>query len=187
MTGQPAPNKRVASEPASALFEREAERTTPLPRPNSIVGGVALIAMRAIAAVAWTIGLVREWPEIVPELELDDTGEYAEQMSNLILGTIVGFEIVWVLTLLCFAWLVFRGNNIARFLVQLGTAGSIAFAAVSYFVLGEEITIRTTLITLAIDILILLALTSRASREWTRQRASLRRAQRLARRELNTR
>ena len=46
---------------------------------------------------------------------------------------------------------------------------SVASAAIGYFANGEEITIRTTLLTLALDILVLLALSSRDARAWARR------------------
>ncbi len=52
---------------------------------------------------------------------------------------------------------------------MLGLTVSIITAAVGYFANGEEITVRTTLVTLALDILVLLALSSRPSRAWSRR------------------
>lgn len=166
------PTKRAAVEPASSLFEREAEPIAPLPRPNSIVGGVTLIVFRAVAAAVWLTSFIASWNSMQPELDLEP------DEAPIVLGVIIGFQVAWVLTLLFFAWQVFRGSNVARFLVQLWTVGSITTSAIAYFSMGQGFTVRTTLITLGIDILVLLALTSRSSREWTRQRSELRRAAR---------
>jgi hypothetical protein len=46
---------------------------------------------------------------------------------------------------------------------------SITAAAIDYFADGADITIRTTLVTLALDILVLLALSSRAARAYARR------------------
>lgn len=160
------PRKRAAVEPASALFTREEQAGPRAARPFSISGGAALVVLRAGGAVLWSIGLLREWGSIRHELDLD-----AEE-SAWALGIVLGIEALWTLLLLVLAWSVWRGSNAARILVMLGTTASITASAISYFAAGEEITVRTTLLTLALDILILLALSSRGARAWTRGRAA---------------
>ncbi len=155
------PRKRAALEPASALFIREEQADPKSSRPFSVSGGAALVVLRAGGAVLWSIGLLREWGSIRDELELG-----AEE-SAWALGIVLGFEALWALLLLALAWSVWRGSNAARIFVMLGATASITASAISYFALGEEITVRTTLLTLALDILILLALSSRDARAWT--------------------
>jgi hypothetical protein len=80
-----------------------------------------------------------------------------------------------VLVLTLFAWLIWRGSNTARVITMSVLTISIATAAVSYFSLGEQITVQTTLLTVALDILVLLALSSREARAWARRPRSSRR------------
>ncbi|RGE17356.1 hypothetical protein [Leucobacter sp. wl10] len=157
------PRKRAAIEPPTTLFGREAQPAPTTNRPVAVSGGAALVVARAGGAVLWGAGLLREWGSIRAEFEL--SGEE----SMLMLGILLGLQALWMLLLLVLAWLVWRGSNIARSLVMLGAAVSITASAVSYFTSGEEITVRTTLLTLALDILILLALSSRDARAWTRR------------------
>lgn len=158
------PRKRAALEPAAALFDRETEAAPPSRRPLSISGGTALVVARAAGTALWSAALLREWGSIRGELDLDP-GE-----SGVVLGVLLGFQGFWMLLLLALAWLVWRGGNGARLLVLFGATASITASAVAYFAAGEEITVRTTLLTLALDILILLALSSRDARAWTRRR-----------------
>ena len=67
------------------------------------------------------------------------------------------------------AVLVYFGNNAARLAVMIVATLSITLAATDYFTGGEDITLRTTLVTLALDILVLLALSSRAARAYARR------------------
>ena len=60
-------------------------------------------------------------------------------------------------------------GNLARVLVMCGVTLSTITAASSYFANGEQITIQTTLLTVSLDILVLLALSSRDARAWARQ------------------
>ncbi|WP_449280521.1 hypothetical protein [Leucobacter sp.] len=158
------PRKRAAVEPASALFARDDRAGPRETRPFSVSGGAALVVLRAGGAVLWSVGLLREWGSIRHEFDLDaDESAWA-------LGIVLGIEGLWALLLLALAWAVWRGSNAARVLVMLGATASITISAVSYFAAGEEITVRTTLLTLALDILVLLALSSRDARTWTRRR-----------------
>ncbi|MFV0434605.1 MAG: hypothetical protein ACK5LO_11555 [Leucobacter sp.] len=156
--------KRAAVEPAAALFDRDAPAPADAARPSSLIGGTALVLLRAVGTVLWVIGLLAEWPGVRVEFDLTD------QESAVLLGILLGLQCLWIVTLLLFAWLVWLGSNVARILVMVGAITSITTAAISYFAMGEEITVRTTLVTLALDILVLLALSSREARAWTRGR-----------------
>ena len=60
--------------------------------------------------------------------------------------------------------------NAARILVLFVSTMGIIAAAVDVFSGGPQITIKTTLLTLSLDILILLALSSRSARAYSRRR-----------------
>ncbi|WP_336652504.1 MULTISPECIES: hypothetical protein [unclassified Leucobacter] len=156
--------KRAALEPAVSLFEREAELAPPSRRPLSVSGGTALVVARAAGTALWSVSLLREWGSLQGDLDLEP-GE-----SGVVLGVLLGVQGLWMLLLLMLASMVWRGGNRARLLVMFGATASITASAVAYFATGEEITVRTTLLTLALDILILLALSSRDARAWTRRR-----------------
>lgn len=168
--------KRASIEPAAVLFGREAAVAADAPRPGPIVGGTVLVLLRAAAAVVWSIGFAVAWPVTVASLDVPpDVGDL-----SVVLWILLGFLGVWTLFLLLLARWLWRGSNVARVLVMVWTTLSITAAAVGYFTMGEEITVRTTLITLALDILVLLALSSRDARLWAR-RPKPKRASRLLR------
>ena len=86
----------------------------------------------------------------------------------VVLGIVIGGVALWALVLLCFGFGLVRGSNTARMLAQFWAAISITAAAITYFSTSDSITVRATLLTLSLDILILLALSSRNARTWTR-------------------
>lgn len=157
--------KRSAVEPTAVLFQHEARLPHDASRPGPIVGGTAIVLLRAVAAVLWWIGFVREWPEVIEGTDLAQDPDTARVLLSILLG----FGALWTLFLVLLARWVWRGSNVARVLVMVWTTLSITISAIDYFVNGEEITVRTTLVTLALDILVLLALSSRDARAWARR------------------
>lgn len=157
--------KRASIEPPAALFGREASVPADAPRPSPIVGGTILVLLRAVAAIVWSVGFAVAWPSTIASLDLPpDAGDL-----SIVLWILLGFLGVWTLFLLLLARWLWRGSNVARVLVMVWTTLSITTAAIGYFAMGEEITVRTTLLTLALDILVLLALSSRDARVWARR------------------
>lgn len=163
--------KRSAVEPAVAILDRDPVLSPNAPRPGPIIGGTVLVLLRAVAAVIWGIGFVRTWPQTVDTLHLEGDPELAQ----IVLWVLLGFGAAWTLFLLLLARWLWRGSNVARLLVMLWSTVSISTAAVDYFVSGAEITVRTTLLTLALDILVMLALSSQGARAWARRPRHLKR------------
>lgn len=159
----PPPEKRAASESVERLVAAEDPSRAPASRPGSIVGGVILLLLRALSVVPSALALVATWSSSRRELDLETGAE-----SDLVLALALAMLGVWAVVLLFLSWLVWRQNNAARLLVMLWVSISIIVAAVTHFTGGEHITIRTTLMTLSLDILVLLALSSRAARAWSR-------------------
>lgn len=155
--------KRAAIEPASALLSHEAPLPADARRPVSVTLGAAFVLSRAVSATFWLIIIAVVWHEIAAELGLG----HGEAVILFWLLAIV--NIVTTLVLLLFAWLIWRGSNAARVITMLVLTFSIIVAAIGHFSYGETITLHTTLLTLALDILILLALSSRDARAWTRR------------------
>ena len=73
------------------------------------------------------------------------------------------------------AALVYLGRNWARIVAMSFATASISVSFVDYAVNGAAITLRTSLVSVTFDILILLALSARDAREFARAR-SVRRA-----------
>lgn len=158
------PEKRAASESLGALLVEDQAPGLETRRPASTALGSLFVLCRALSGFAWVGAFWLLWPELAGE-----AGLKADERV-LVFWLIAGASAFWAFVLLALAWLIWRGGNAARVLVMIGLTISTISAAVGYFAAGQEITIRTTLVTLAFDILVLLALSSRASREWARGR-----------------
>jgi hypothetical protein len=161
--------KRPAFEPPSELVAPVAPPPD-MRRPTATVFGALLVVCRVVAGVVWLLALAVQWDTIVrDELHIEIEGASESEAARIVLSVILVFGGVLLLIELVLAALVYRGNNAARLTVMIFATFSIIAAAVDYFGEGTEITIRTTLITLALDILVLLALSSRAARAYARR------------------
>lgn len=157
--------KRYAVEPVEALLGRgDIEGPRPPKRPASLTLGAVFVFFRAFAGLLWIGALWLFWSEIRREVNIEGTDE------ALVLWLIVGLSLFGVLVLTVLGVAVLRGSNLARVLVMCGLTFSITMTAIGYFLSGEQITIQTTLLTVALDILVLLALSSREARNWVRPR-----------------
>lgn len=167
-----APRKRLATEPIESWLSAEDTGSPHSKRPAATVIGVIFVLGRACAGALWLTAFTLQWPEIAREVELE-TEIRPAVYSIFLVGGLIG-----VLLLVALGIAIWRGSNLARVLVMLGLTLSISVAAIGYFTNGEEITIRTTLLTVALDIIVLLALSSRDARAWARSRSRRRAAPR---------
>jgi len=167
-------------------FESHGELVSPAPvapsmrRPVATTFGAVLVVLRVLAGVVWLVSLAVQWRQVLIEdlgVPLDSDAS-ADAGSNAVLtlvlvagGSVLAVELVLAL-------LIYRGSNWARITVMVFATLSVAWSAVDYFGADAEITLRTTLITLALDILVLLALSSRNARAYARRPRSAKRRQR---------
>lgn len=140
----------------------------PASRPLSTTLGSLFVFGRGLAGLAWLGVFAIIWPEIAAEehVPLED--------RPLMFWIVIIVGGITALTSLTLAWSIRRGSNLARVLVMCGVTLSTITAATSYFANGEKITIDTTLLTVSLDILVLLALSSRDARQWARQQTDAR-------------
>ena len=161
--------KRPAFEPPALLAEPDAAPAT-MRRPAATVFGALLVVLRVIAGVVWLASLALQWDRILrDDLHIEIEGASEAEAAEMVLVFILVFGGVILAIDLGLAVLVYFGNNAARLAVMIVATLSITLAATDYFTGGEDITLRTTLITLALDILVLLALSSRAARAYARR------------------
>jgi len=161
--------KRPAFESPVVLAERVRPPAT-MARPVAISLGAALIVIRVLLGVVWLLALAFNWTRVLQDdfgLAPDD-GDW-DALTGSVLTIVLVFGSAVLLAELVFAWLLFLGRNWARIAVMAVAVASITISALDYFLGGEEITVRTTLLTLACDILVLLALSSRAARAYARR------------------
>lgn len=170
------PRKRASIESPVPLLVRETAIAPQSRRPGTTALGAGLTFARALVGVAWLGAYALVWREMGAEFDLD------VEESRILLWLILGFGGLGVLVLGVLAVLIWRGSNFARVVTMAGLTASIITAAVDYFRAGQEITINTSLLTVAIDILVLLALSSREARAWARGSRTRRRLRREAKR-----
>ncbi len=164
-----APQKRPAYEPPARLL-RPTGYNPDMPRPASTVAGVVLVLLRVVAGVVVLVALAAGWDAIASRADIrlegiDATPEVKQFALWVVLG--VGAIVLAVETLL--AVLIYRGHNLPRVLVMLISVISISSAFTAWWMLGAEITLENTLVALSLDILVLLALSSRSASAYARR------------------
>jgi hypothetical protein len=166
-----APRKRAAFEPLAP----PAERNPRMRRPAATIAGGVLVLLRALSGAVWGAAVLFGLPPwlravagfangdntIPAEETLDDLGLPPEVFVG-VLGVVFLVQVVFGILLL-------RGSNAARIIVMIVSTISIVTAFVSWWQVGAEITVATTLVTLALDILVLLALSSRDAAAFARR------------------
>lgn len=164
------PAQRPAYEPVDRLL-----RPTPydpdMPRPATTVAGACLVLLGALVSVLSMIDLAAHWRSYAASivLELDGVAPGPE-VFDASLAVVMGLLGAVALVEAVCGMLVLRGSNAARVLVMTLAAISIVTAFVSWWVRDQEITLQTTLLSLAVDILVLLALSSRSAAAYARRR-----------------
>lgn len=164
--------KRPAFESPAALVQ-PAVGDAAMRRPITTTVGAALVMLRVVAGVIWLISLSLMWDELfvaavdegsaqLTESELEE----ASQLTLVIVLGVLGFVLVVDLVL---AVLTYLGLNWPRIVVMIVSTLSITGSFVTWWVGDQEITLQTTFLTLALDILIMLALSSRSARAYARR------------------
>ena len=166
------PAKRPAFEPPVSLV---APPSPQFKRPMSTTAGAALVLLRVAAGVVWMLGLVLGWNEHLNGFAASLSGgsTEAEPVDTDLVGvTLVLFLAVGGIVLAVeavFGLLILRGRNFPRMIVMVISVLSISTAFVGWWVQGQDIRFSTTLVTLALDILVLLALSSRSAAAYARR------------------
>jgi len=162
--------KRPAYESPASLA-RPVLPPTSMRRPAATGFGAVLVVLRVIAGIVWLISLAVQWDQLLQE-QLDitvDPGTDQAAVTDAVLAIILVFGAVVLVVELGLAVLVWFGSNWARITVMLFATISITSSWIESITGEAEITLRTTLVTLALDILVLLALSSRNARAYARR------------------
>ncbi|MGO4690535.1 hypothetical protein [Glaciibacter sp. 2TAF33] len=140
-------------------------------RPQSTVFGALLMGARSLSGVVFIIVAAWDWRSFAGSLALEDgSGAPLDDATTravvIVLLCVYGVALVFYLAVALF---VFLGHNWARILAMTGATISILIAFADYWNNGVEITLRTTLASLTLDILVLLALSSTSARQYARR------------------
>ena len=166
----PGPAQRPAYEPIDRLL-----RPTPydpdMRRPATTVAGACLVLLGAVVSVLSMVDIATNWHTYLKSIVLEIGGAVpTPDVVNASLAVILGvIGVTAVVELVC-GLLILRGSNAARVLVMIVSAISISAAFVSWWARDQEITLQTTLLSLAVDVLVLLALSSRSAAAYARRR-----------------
>lgn len=165
------PEKRPAFESPGDLV-RPVGYDPNMPRPAAISAGAGLVMLRVIAGFLWLAALALNWGDIARgvEVTLGDEVTLTDDVKTIGLVLILGIGGVATLLEGVLAVLIYRGHNWARVLVMLYAVVSISAAFSTWWVGGQDIRVETTLVTLSLDILVLLALSSRQAAAYARRK-----------------
>ncbi|MCP2635769.1 hypothetical protein K0817_004210 [Microbacterium sp. HD4P20] len=163
------PEKRPAYEPAARLLTPTGYDPH-MPRPASTSAGAALVLLRVLAGIAVLIAIAGGWDDLVtdPDSVLDGFDPSPEG-SQAALWFVLAAGATVLLADLVLGIFVFLGRNWARVIVMVIAALSIGTVFVAWWAQGQEIEIHTTFLSLSLDILLLLALSSRSAGAYARR------------------
>ena len=164
--------KRAAFESPASLAVPVAGPPT-MRRPASTTAGSALVLLRVLAGVAWLVALSVQWDDVFTkafdEAGVPLTGDEFDATSQAVYLFVVALIGVVLLIDLLLAVLTYLGLNWPRIVVMVISTFSISASFVTWWVGDQEVTLQTTLLTLALDILVMLALSSRSARAYARR------------------
>jgi hypothetical protein len=165
----PPPAKRPAFEPAARLLTPTGYDPD-MERPTSIVAGTALLLLRVVAGIVVLVGFATGWDSLLADPDsvlegFDPTPEGSRAALWFVLalgGTVLAIDLLLTI-------FVFLGRNWARVIVMVIAVMSISTSFVAWWAQGQEIEIEGTFLSLSLDILLLLALSSRSSAAYARR------------------
>jgi hypothetical protein len=164
-----APNKRPAFEPASELL-KPVHADPDMKRPVSTVAGAALVFLRVLAGIVWIVSVAAGWSNFVRDIDVSfDDFAYAPQLAEVTLLVVMIVIGLFLLADAILALFILRGHNWARVVVMTFSAISISASFLQWWAGGLDIRISTTLLSIGLDILILLALSSRSAAAYARR------------------
>lgn len=167
MTEQP--RKRPAFEPVADLFAPAAPDPE-MKRPITTVVGALFVFFRAVVGAVWLIEVGVHWDAYLDAaaVGLDMDGVGAEDRAVGFIVFAVAVSAVLLVDVLL-GVLILRGRNWPRVLVMTFSVISVSTAFAAWWAQGQEVTLRTSLLTVAFDILLLLALSSRSAAAYARR------------------
>ena len=141
-------------------------------RPLATVAGSLLMVARTVSGVVVIVVAGLTWREFALSLVRAarlDGGRISVGEAGVVLAIVLALYALALLLYLVLALLVYLGYNWARIVAMAFATISIVLAFADYVHNGVQITLRTTLASLALDILILLALSSAPARLYARR------------------
>lgn len=163
------PEKLPAFEAGARLLQRE-QRDPNMARPAATVVGASLVILRALIGAVVLAGLMSGWDGLL--LAVDSAVEvlgFAREGAPLLRMVVFSLGATLLLAQAVVGILIFFGYNWARVLVMLAAVVDISTTFIAWSTSEQDITFAGTIYSLAIDILILLALSSQAAASYARR------------------
>ena len=163
------PHKRPAFEPAARLL-KPIGYDPGMKRPLSTVAGVGLVLLRVVAGIVVLAAIATGWEAILADPDSILEGfEPTREGRQLALWFVLaaGATVLLIETLL--AVFIYRGHNWPRVIVMLIAVVSISTSFTAWWVQDQEIKLEGTFWALSLDILVLLALSSRSAAAYARR------------------
>ncbi|NQX26087.1 LssY C-terminal domain-containing protein [Microbacteriaceae bacterium VKM Ac-2854] len=136
-------------------------------RPPTTVFGALVVLFGALASLGQAVQIGAGW------VSLNDATVNDEPISAadlpLATGVAVSLLVAIALVNVLFAWLVFRGGNRSRILAMTSALITSASAFIAVTQGGAAISLQSNLVTVSLNVLTLLALSSRASRDYAQR------------------
>jgi hypothetical protein len=147
---------------------RRVARAESRPVPTAL--GVLLMVLRVMAGVLYVVLNLLDWQHFVAAEVGAATVSAAERdTASLVLGIAMGVFAGGLVLYFLLALLVFFGSNWARIAAMSYSGLIIVVSAIDFFNGGPQVSLHNNLTGLALDILVVLALSSQRSREWARR------------------
>ncbi len=163
------PAKRPAFESASRLLS-PVNHDPDMRRPITTSVAAVLVLLRVLAGVLVIAGVAANWHELVRDPALVAGGfDSSSQAEQLGLWFVIGVGGVVLLADLVLGVLLYLGRNWARVILMIIAALSISASFVAWWAQEQEVTIQGTFVSLSLDILLLLALSSRSAAAYARR------------------
>lgn len=156
--------RQTAAAPSASVPPPAGGRTR---RPSTTIVGALFVGARAAAAALLALSLVLFKDAHVGSLMQPVAGPaVTEAQADLAVSAATVVVLLFALAEILLAWFVFLGRNWARTVAMALSTAAICIQAIDVFHGGPDITLKSNLPGLTLDILLLLALSSKRSRDY---------------------
>ncbi|QIG39246.1 hypothetical protein G5T42_06890 [Microbacterium sp. 4R-513] len=162
------PAKRPAYEPPGRLL-RPTGFDPDMKRPVTTVAGAVLVFLRAAVGLLFLAELGLNWNVVAMQSTIEIDGLTDAEAAGVGLTLLLVIGLVVVVADVILGIVILRGHNWARVVVMFLSVISIATAFGAWWAEDLEITLKTSLLSTALDTLILLALSSRSAAAYARR------------------
>jgi hypothetical protein len=139
-------------------------------RPVPTVLGALLMMLRVAAGAGFVVLNLLDWQRFVlSEVAADSLSPDEQSTVGIVLAIAMGLFGAGLILYFLLALLVLFGSNWARIAAMSYSSLIIVISAIDFFNGGPQVSLRNNLLGLALDILVVLALSSKRSRIWARR------------------